>query len=90
MSTCQRVNARSAENVTPLHLASEMGEPDVARLLLKHGADIQYSIFNIHARDDDDRTPFMISTKHGRDDVMDLLLEHGAEDHRTDSKLETL
>jgi ankyrin repeat protein len=73
------VDARDANNATPLHLASSSELSgverllDVVRLLLQYGADI-------HARDDDGRTPFMRATENDHHEMMQLLLEHGAED----------
>jgi cytohesin len=76
------VNARDAEGKTPLHLAPEGSYsedpnvtprlPDVARLLLGHGADVK-------TQDNDRSTPLHTAARHGRIEVVRVLLEHGAD-----------
>jgi ankyrin repeat protein len=51
-----------------LHPASKFGAPEVARLLLEHGADIK-------VKNDDGRTALQIAVK---DEFKKLLLEHEA------------
>jgi ankyrin repeat protein len=81
------VNARDVYCQTPLHFASEgshrggpdiaVSFPDVARLLLEHGADV-------NARGIDLSTPLHVAAQYGRVEVVRVLLEHradvGAED----------
>ncbi|KAH9972709.1 hypothetical protein BGW80DRAFT_1560757 [Lactifluus volemus] len=68
---------------TPLHFASRFGYPDVAQLLLAHGADV-------NARDFHGSTP-LHGCHHnpepeGRFAVVRLLLEHGADISAVDNK----
>jgi ankyrin repeat protein len=66
------VNARGfSDGETPLHVASRMGFVEVARILLKHGADIE-------ARDRNDWSPLERATTKGHVEVTRVLLEHGA------------
>jgi ankyrin repeat protein len=74
-------NARDANDVTPLHLASDPKPNSIVgrylhiiRLLLQYGSDI-------HARDYEGRTPFMRAGTKRCHKIMQLLLEHGAKDH---------
>ena len=75
------VNARDAEDKTPLHIASQYpvwGDPDfalslshVARLLLERGA-------NVNAVRYDSYTALHVAAQFGRVEVVRVLLEHGA------------
>ena len=75
------INARDTEDRTPLHLVSEYpvwGDPDfalslsnVARLLLKHGADV-------NAVRNDLSSSLHVAARYGRVEVVRVLLEHGA------------
>ena len=79
------VNAKNAAGKTPLYLASEGPVydgnanmalsldplPDVVRLLLKHGADV-------NARTNYGSTPLHAAAAKGRVEVVQVLLEHGA------------
>ncbi|KAH9018463.1 hypothetical protein EDB84DRAFT_1442413 [Lactarius hengduanensis] len=56
---------------TPLHRASYEGLPEVARLLLSYGA-------NVDERDGNGRTPFQEALSKGHDEMTKLPLEHGA------------
>ena len=80
------VNARSNEGWTPIHYVSQgfqhsfipdicQSLPDVARLLVKHGADV-----NVQTSDGDNRTPLHVTMgtmKFHRVEVARVLLEHG-------------
>jgi ankyrin repeat protein len=61
-----------AGELTPLHLASEKGHEDVARLLLEHGADITL-------QSGDGSTPLHYALNYDNNEVAHLLLEHGAD-----------
>jgi ankyrin repeat protein len=63
------VDARDNRGGTSLHKAVEMGRIRVARLLLKHGADV-------NARDDPDKTPSQYTTQQ---EILELLSGYGAE-----------
>ncbi|KAH9015338.1 hypothetical protein EDB85DRAFT_1875891 [Lactarius pseudohatsudake] len=56
---------------TPLHEASSNGFLEVARLLLRHGA-------NVDERDREGRTPFQVASSKGHDEMTKLLLEYGS------------
>jgi ankyrin repeat protein len=71
------VNARRHDQWTPLHIASYLGKPDIARVLLTHGAQVD-------AVDSFGKTPLHDVSKGTYEsedagiDVARLLLEHGA------------
>jgi Ankyrin repeats (3 copies)/Ankyrin repeats (many copies) len=75
------INARDKAGENALHNASNGRDPDigpslskVARLLLKHGADV-------NARTDEDKghsTPLHLAARYGRIEVAHVLLQHGA------------
>ena len=58
------VNATDNDGETPLHMAAETGQRDVAEWLLGHKADI-------NARDGDRRTPLHIAAMKGKKNVVD-------------------
>jgi ankyrin repeat protein len=64
------VNAGTGGN-TALHAAAGFGWPDIAALLLDHGADLA-------AKDYEGKTPLATAIKNNRTDVADLLRERGA------------
>jgi hypothetical protein len=57
---------------TPLHFAASKGCTEVARLLLRHGADP-------NAQDKNGETPLHIAASEGHVGIVKLLLEHGAD-----------
>ena len=57
---------------TPLHLTSQVGNMDLARLLIEHGADVA-------AQGEDRTTPLHVASERGHVDVVRLLIEHGAD-----------
>ncbi len=65
------VNALTKGGLTPLHLASQSGVPEVVRLLLEHGADIE-------AKQARGKTVLQDAAERGHDEVAKLLREHGA------------
>jgi len=69
----QDVNARGFDDEeTPLHVASRGGYVDIARILLKHGADIE-------VRNRSDWSPLEQATTEGHVELTQVLLEHGAD-----------
>ena len=67
------LNARGFfDDVTPLHLASRDGNVEVARVLLKHGADV-------NARDISKWTPLRHALDKGHVEVARVLIEKGAD-----------
>jgi hypothetical protein len=85
------VNARCRVGWAPIHCVSEglqfsipdicQSLPDVARLLLEHGADV-----NAQISDGSGRTPLHVATQYHVVDVVRVLLEHGANVDAEDSQ----
>ena len=80
------VNVRNDVSWTPIHLVSEgfrgsvipniyQSLPDVARLLLEHGADVNAQV---SGSDSSGRTPLHVTMVFNRAEVVRVLLEHGA------------
>lgn len=59
----------SKEEQTPLHVASRLGNTDIAMLLLQHGASIDAPTKDLY-------TPLHIAAKEGQDEVLDDLLRN--------------
>jgi ankyrin repeat protein len=79
----QDVNARGfGEERTPLHVSSHWGHVEVARVLLKHGADTE-------ARDGDNSSSLEHGAVGGYVALAQLLLEHGADANAQDKKRRT-
>lgn len=51
---------------TPLHVASRLGNADIAMLLLQHGASPQATTRDLY-------TPLHIAAKEGQEEVLDLI-----------------
>jgi len=62
---------------TPLHTSSRRGHVEIARVLLKHGAEIE-------ARDDGEYSPLERATLGGHVELAQVLLEHGADPNARD------
>ena len=80
------VNAGDAHLRTPLHLAAEVGCPEVTRILLEHGADVGL-------RDNDGRVPlhlvsgwWRVKDENKRLILTRLLLEHSADVNAQDMR----
>ncbi|CAC5404897.1 unnamed protein product [Mytilus coruscus] len=56
----------------PLHIASFMGQTDIAKLLLDHKA-------NVNVKKKDGTTPLFYACEVGHEDIVELLLEKGAD-----------
>jgi ankyrin repeat protein len=68
----ERPTESPRRGVTPLHVAAEAGGTEVARLLLKKGADV-------NARDEEGRTPLRVACERHHADVVKLLVHAGAD-----------
>lgn len=77
------LRSRDAAGMTALHRAVWGGHPEVVRLLLERGADV-------NARTGNGQTPISLAARWGRGDVMDVLLEHGADASARDDMGRTL
>lgn len=69
----ERVNAYSQDGWTPLHLACFFGQPQVAELLIAHGADV-----HARSRNAMRNTPLHAATGGRNRDAARALIEHGA------------
>ena len=78
----QDVNARGGLRVTPLHAALDNGHVDVARLLLRNGADVD--ILDSH-----DQTPLHLAAKCGDPEILRSLLERGLKPNALNKDQET-
>src|SRR5229473_3256243 len=63
---------RSTDNATPLHLASQSGKVDVARMLIERGADPT-------AQSKDGETALHLASRRGNADLARMLIERGAD-----------
>jgi len=66
------INEGDKENMTPLHLSCERGHPEIVKLLLDHGADIE-------AKDGMGRTPLAFTAGSRNMEVVHILVERGAD-----------
>jgi len=74
----QYVNARGpVMKETPLHVSSHLGNVEIARVLLKHGADTE-------ARDVGDYSPLEYVAQTGHVELVQVFLEHGADANAQD------
>jgi ankyrin repeat protein len=75
----ETTNGRDAnyDDITPLFIAVENGNYDIAKLLLDHGA-------NVNAADKRNRTPLMFLDDDATVELVDLLLRAGADIHAKD------
>lgn len=79
ISRGENVNAKEKEysNITPLFLAVENGNAEIAETLLNFGA-------RINARDDNRQTPLMRLDEDASAELVNLLIKHGARVNLTD------
>jgi ankyrin repeat protein len=72
------MEAREAENNTPLHYASDNGFADVVQELINNGADI-------NSKCDCEWTPLHWACQNGHPKVVQILIDHGASINEQDS-----
>ena len=65
-------NTRDNDKWTPLYRASQQGHPEVAQVLLEHGADV-------NSRDDSNETTLHLVSREGRLGLVQLLIESKAQ-----------
>jgi ankyrin repeat protein len=71
-SAKMHVESRDPLGMTALHKATWGGHPEIVRLLLERGADV-------NAKDGGGQTPVGLAARWGRGDLVDILLSHGAD-----------
>ena len=64
---------------SPLHLASTYNHPEIAKLLLGAGAEVD-------AKNDEGSTPLHVASYHGNAKVVELLIKHNAQHDTKDDK----
>ncbi|KAK4445567.1 ankyrin repeat-containing domain protein [Podospora aff. communis PSN243] len=75
------LHSRDGAGCTPLHIAAEAGEAEIARgFVVFHGADVD-------AVDKFGRTPLHMAARYGRAETMDVLLGCGADPGKVSEKL---
>ncbi|KAJ8365242.1 hypothetical protein SKAU_G00140730 [Synaphobranchus kaupii] len=80
-SNCRRrdyVNSPAHDSTTPLFLAAQQGHAQVAKALLRAGADVNRVT-------DDDASPLFAAVSNGHTEVAELLVSNGAEVNRPHS-----
>ena len=82
-STRIHLQSRDPVGMTALHLATWGGHPEIVRLLLERGADV-------NAQDGGGQTPVSLAARWGRSDLMDIFLAHGADTSIRDDQGRTL
>ena len=65
-------NELEKKSFTPLHLASQDGETEIAKLLLDHGADV-------NCKSEYEWTPLHVASFRGDNEIVDLLIQNGAQ-----------
>lgn len=73
---------KNSKNITPLFLAVENGNLEIAEMLLNFGA-------KINARDDEKQTPLMKLDEDASVELVRLLIKHGAKINLTDKRGDT-
>ena len=77
------LESRDPVGMTPLHKATWGGHPEIVRLLLERGADV-------NAKDGGGQTAVSLAARWGRADLMNVLLDHGADTSIRDDHGRTL
>jgi ankyrin repeat protein len=70
---------RGTSRRTVLHVAAESGQPEIAKLLIDNGA-------NVNARDNRGRQPLLSASLAGSKEIVELLVSHGAEINPTEKE----
>lgn len=73
-----RLNARTNDGYTPLHLAAGSGTIETVQLLLAHGADPNARAWGAEDGDDCAKTPLACAQEWARHDIADALIAAGA------------
>ncbi|MDO9011161.1 MAG: ankyrin repeat domain-containing protein [Gallionella sp.] len=66
-----KVNVKTNDGITPLHLAAVLGVPDIVELLIARGAEV-------NSKGDDGYASLYLAAKYDRKDVAEILLAHQA------------
>ena len=66
------INGRTIDGATPLLLSIALGKPDIARILINNGADVNIP-------DDEGLAPIHIACQEGNLEIVKLLIEKGAD-----------
>jgi hypothetical protein len=79
-------NEKAHMGWTPLHEAVYVGEVEICRLLLDHGADVNARTGNNQKGSSVDWTPLFMAVSYGKEDIVAELLRYGAEVNITDQR----
>ncbi|HET9952021.1 MAG TPA: ankyrin repeat domain-containing protein [Candidatus Eisenbacteria bacterium] len=82
-SAKERLRSRDGAGMTALHLATWGGHPEIVRLLLARGAEV-------NAKDGGGNSAVSLAARWGRSDIMDMLLVAGADASARDDQGRTL
>lgn len=81
------INARTELGSTPLHIAATSSNPEIAKLLVARGANVNATDNN--ATDNNGTTPLHIAAYAGKKELVEFFLGKGADAYAKDFKNET-
>lgn len=70
------IDEKNSWDSSPLYVACEEGEPEIVKLLIENGADVNFPVYR---KGEVYYTPLIISSAYGYDDIVKLLVDNGAD-----------